>query len=294
MTRGETGDEPGADRTAGGPQARIERDELRRGRRPAGSPPVEPREAATIVLARPGFELLLLRRPETTRFAAGAYVFPGGVIDPADEDEALAPALPKMEGLDGPGRAALVCALRELFEETGLLPADAKGPGGSGKTGGGSGGPAGARADRGQIRARLLADEITFTDVVAELGVTFGSLRVAYLSRWITPAAFSRRYDTRFFLAATDATEPPELTEEHTAFEWLTAPAALDAFREGRLPMLFPTWKTLETLARYETVEATIAACGGRDVRPVTPRLEVQGDRVRPLVPGDPGYEEAG
>ncbi len=283
MTRGGAADEPEVDPAVGGARDRIERDELRRGRRPAGSPPVEPRPAATIVLARPAFELLLLRRPETAGFAAGAYVFPGGVIDPADADEALAPALPRMKGMGGlgGGRAALVCALRELFEETGLLPADAGSPGTAG-------------ADREEIRTRLLADEITFTDVVAELGVTFGSLRAAYLSRWITPDAFSRRYDTRFFLAETGSTRPPDLTDEHTAFEWLTPPEALAGFREGRLPMLFPTWKTLEMLSRYESVEATIAARRGREVRPVTPRLELRGDRVLPLVPGDPGYEEAG
>jgi 8-oxo-dGTP pyrophosphatase MutT (NUDIX family) len=106
---------------------RIEREEFARGHIGPGEQPATPRPAATIIVAWVSpeddpFQVLLLRRPDTARFAAGAYVFAGGVIDEADgSPEALAllpEALRETEG------AAAVAALREMFEETGMLPSD--------------------------------------------------------------------------------------------------------------------------------------------------------------------------
>lgn len=257
------------------PIQRIEREELARGHIGPGETPVEPRPAATVALARgdaDALELLLLRRPERSRFAAGAWVFPGGTIDPGDGAPALLARLgPAHAAREGP---ALAAGLRELFEETGILPADRL--------------P--AAAARRRAREALLADRVDFAAVAERLDLTFHRLEVAYFARWITPEKLTRRYDTRFFLAR-DRDGRPELTEEHTEARWMAPRDAVAGFREGRLPMLFPTWKTLEALARFEGLEAALEALAAREVRPIRAGLEVRGDRVVPTMTPDPLYD---
>ncbi len=261
---------------------RIEREELGRGHIAAGAEPVPPRPASTIVLAResgPGpFEVLLLRRPSEARFAAGAYVFPGGMIDEADHDPELRDRLGTGAGRGEP--AALAAALRELLEETGLLLADSTPP------------PESVAI----ARRSLLAGEQDFLSVAHELDLTFHSVRSAYFGRWITPSRFSRRYDTRFFLARLPDDRPdfqPDLTDELAGFTWLTPSEAIERFREGRLPMLFPTRTTLGSLAEHESLAALFEACEATIVEPVTPRLLIRGDSVRPVLPGDPDWDAA-
>jgi 8-oxo-dGTP pyrophosphatase MutT (NUDIX family) len=261
----------------------IEQEEFERGHIGPDEDPVEPRPAATVVLARSrgaqegGFEVLLLRRPEAARFAAGAFVFPGGVIDPADHDPGLQARLARPGSGPPPEAAALAAGIRELFEETGILPADRP--------------PAAGRA--GRAREALLVDRASLVEVAAELHLSFQELRAVYFARWITPERLARRYDTRFFLLSrpADRLPDPELTGEHTAFRWVGPRQALEEFRRGELPMLLPTWKTLERLARYPGLEEALADLRVRDVQPDRPRLIVEEGGVRPALPGDPGYE---
>ncbi len=264
----------------GDPQGRIEREEFARGRLVAGEPPVEPRAAATTVVARRNprgsFDVLLLERPAASSFAAGAFVFPGGVVDEEDAEPFWADRLPEVSPEDAAG---LVAGLRELFEETGLLLSDGPGPG---------------PGRLARVRQRLLADDGSFRRVAEEFDLRFHGLHARYFARWITPAAFRRRYDTRFFLLVPDDPLPEvTVTREHDGALWASPRSALTRFRSGELPMLFPTWKTLERLAAFETVDAALADLGRAPVRPITPRLDIRGDRVRPLVPGDEGYDEA-
>jgi 8-oxo-dGTP pyrophosphatase MutT (NUDIX family) len=261
---------------------RIEREEFARGHIGPGEPPVEPRPAATIVLASTGFEgpprVLLLRRPETTRFAAGAHVFAGGVIDRTDSDPKALERLP--ESLRRGEGAAAVAALRELFEETGILPTD--------------------RLVEPEVRRRvredLLRGRVDFAQAAERLDARFHGLRAAYLARWITPARFARRYDTRFFLTVLgDDTAPePELTAELDGYLWIEPGEAVRRFAAGQLPMLFPTRRTLQSLADEADLGELIRRCEGRRPDPIQPRLVVQGDSVRPVLPGDPEYDEAG
>jgi len=261
---------------------RIEREEFARGNIGADEQPARPRDAATIVLARPdekdGFEVLLLKRPSTSRFAAGAYVFPGGKIDVGDADEGLLPRMPRT-GRDAEP-AAVLAALRELFEETGLLLVDRR--------------P--APAEESAVRRALLADERTFGDVVREHDLSFSETHVCYFARWITPARFARRYDTRFFLAELPPERhdfEPDLTDEIVGATWVAPGRAVELFRTGRLPMLFPTRVTLQALSEFAEIEGVFARYATRSVEPVTPRLLIRGDSIRPVLPGDPEYEEA-
>lgn len=261
---------------------RIEREEFARGHIGPGERPAEPRPAATIVLASTAFpggpRVLLLRRPETTRFAAGAHVFAGGVIDPSDSDPEAIDRLPGP--LRGEEAAAAVAALRELFEETGILPADR---------------PVDPET-ASRVREDLLLGRVGFADAAARLNARFHDLQAAYFARWITPARFARRYDTRFFLTVLgdEAAPEPVLTEELDGHLWIEPREAVRRFAAGQLPMLFPTRRTLQGLAAEEDLDALIRSCHGRLPEPIEPRLVVQEGSVRPVLPGDPEYDEAG
>ncbi len=250
-------------------QRQIEEEEFSRGHIPPGSPPVEPRPAATICLARSSsrrFEVLLLQRPLESRFAAGAHVFPGGTVDPEDS---AAEAIGRVEGRPDGEPQAVFAALREAFEETGLLPAAL------GAT------PDALMAARAR-RESLLDGSLSFARLLAETGIRLDASAVAYFSRWITPVQFSRRYDTRFFLARHPGGEPA-LTREHTAFAWLDPADALRRFAAGRLPMLFPTRTTLELLDRFGSLDEVFESFQARQVKPILAELIFESGRIRPV-----------
>lgn len=238
--------------------------------------PAAPRPAATVVVATPAappFEVLLLQRPLGASFGAGAWAFPGGAID---DDDALPMWASRMPGVGEP--VACVAALRELFEETGIAPADAPnvGPG-----------------TLAASRRSLLARAESFSGVVRRLDLDFSKARVAYFARWITPLAASMRFDTRFFLLALDRRPGRvSLTPEHDAALWATPDDALRRFTRGQLPMMFPTVRTLERLAGFSSLDDAAEALRGVPVDPALVRLRVGEAGVRPLAPGDPGYEE--
>lgn len=258
---------------------RLERREFERGHIAPDEEPAVPLPAATVVVARSapdGMEVLLLRRPEASTFAAGAYVFPGGRIDPGDRD-------PDVLGRVDAGRAdgepeALVAAARELWEETGLLLAADEG--------------SREPARREDARRLLLEGEASFGELMRDAGLRVPGREVAYFARWVTPEKLSRRYDTRFFLAAHPG-GPVQLTREHTDAAWLRPDRALDRFASGELPLLFPTRETLERLRGFSAPDAAISDLRPREVEPVRPRLLVREDGVVPVLPGDEGYEEA-
>jgi 8-oxo-dGTP pyrophosphatase MutT (NUDIX family) len=201
----------------------------------------------------------------SSRFAAGAHVFPGGTVD-ADDEAPETVALLKGDPVDEPH--ALIAALREAFEETGLLPA--------------------AGSLDAELRGRLLEDrqgllkgEISFGSLLRRYGIGLDGTGSEYFARWITPVELSRRYDTRFFLAEHPGGEPV-LTREHTAFAWLTPAEALERFSAGRLPMLFPTRKTLELLSRFHRLDDAMASFREREVRPILAELVVVDGQIRP------------
>lgn len=261
---------------------RIEREELARGHVGPDEVVVEPRPASTIVLARKlpdsAFEVLLLKRPTTSRFAAGAFVFPGGTIDPGDAEPRLSTRLPDA----GPDvdSAALFAALRELFEETGLLLTNER-PGAD---------------EEIRVRQELLEGNLSFGEILEQHNLSFASLEVCYFARWITPIRFARRYDTHFFLTSLPAEHSnfePTLTDEIDDFVWLTPGHAIELFRGGRLPMLFPTRVTLQGLAEFRSVEEMVAAYRSRHIEPLTPRLLIRENSIQPVLPGDPEYDDA-
>jgi recombination protein RecT len=228
--------------------------------------PAKPKPAATAVLTRDGVagpEVLLLRRHRQSGFVPGAYVFPGGRVDAADGDETLLAfcASAPHAGLE----PYVMAAIREIFEETGVLLAAAD-----------DAGPPDSSADPAlaEWREALLSDRATLLDVTRATGRRLDAAALVYFAHWITPAPEPRRYDTRFFLAplphgCTSCADAREMTDER----WLRPEEALDAFHHGRLPMVFPTVRTLEQLAGFDDVATLFAAFHGRPVPTIEPRL---------------------
>ena len=248
---------------------------------PVGTP-ATPRPAATIVLLRDGeagVEVLLMRRSRRAGFVPGAWVFPGGRVDASDADpeavELLADLSPeeaarrlRLPDGDPPAIAYYLAALREAFEETGILVGER--PDGS---------PPPTAAEEGRVdavREALMQDEITLADALERLECRIDGDAVEYIAHWITPRPEPRRYDTRFFAAkvpsgARPVVDPREMVDAL----WLPPGEALDRCDDGALPMVFPTIKTVEQLAAFRTAGEALEGIGGQEVRTILPTLVV-------------------
>jgi 8-oxo-dGTP pyrophosphatase MutT (NUDIX family) len=244
-------------------------------------PPAQARPAATVVLLRDhdaGPETLLLKRHHSAGFVPEAWVYPGGRVDAADGAPELAAQTDGMGARPEPGY--WLAGARELFEETAVLLA--RDPAGA------AAGDAVTDARLARWRARLLDDEASLLDALRALELRLDLRDVVHFAHWITPVAEPRRYDTHFFLArlpagAQIAFDPREMT----GALWLTPEAALERFRAGRLAMVFPTVRTLESLASFASVDAALAAFRGAAVATVAPRLVRTGDGVAIVVDDD-------
>jgi glyoxylase-like metal-dependent hydrolase (beta-lactamase superfamily II)/8-oxo-dGTP pyrophosphatase MutT (NUDIX family) len=211
------------------------------------------RPAATVVLVRPGvggLEVLLTQRPASMAFAPNIHVFPGGRVDAADADTMLgarspltAPEAAERLGGDlepGAALAAHAAAIRELFEEAGVLLADTP-------------------ATTGRIaaaRSALLAGTATFPAIADDLDLRLRTDRLVPLSRWVTPATLPRRFDARFFVAALpDGAEPTFEGDEVVAHAWLRPADALARMAVGTVRMWLPTSTTLQQLEHSRSID---------------------------------------
>lgn len=231
--------------------------------------PVEPRPASTIILLRNGAagpEVLLMRRHRSSGFVPGAWVFPGGRVDAADSGPALFERFRGLPSRPVPPVGYWTAALRELFEETGVLLArDRAGewaPDASGNR----------RMEA--LRRRLMEGSATLLDVLESQDLVLEAAGTVHVAHWITPVVEQRRYDTHFFATALPAGRQarPDL-REMTEAAWLTPAAALERFEQGTLPMVFPTVKTLALLRGFGSTDHALDALRDRTVSPVLPRL---------------------
>lgn len=246
------------------------------------------RPAATVVVVREastGPEVLLLERTHKAVFMPGAFVFPGGAVD-RDDTHIVASHLTGMDevaanrllGIDRGGLDYMVTAIRECFEEAGLLLAcDA------------------AEASALQrARQALLAGELTFAEFCREYELMLRADRLAYLSRWVTPPGPPRRFDTRFFVAeAPPGQRAVPDGSETVGHLWIQPAQAVARYRSGRLPLGLPTLHTLETLASYDSVnELLMYARKPRKVRATRPWPARGRDGLRVLHDKEPAYAE--
>lgn len=257
---------------------------------------IVPKPAATVTLVRDsaqGPEVLMMRRNLQSGFVPGAYIFPGGALDAEDDAadlRAMCDGLSDAEasrllGVAAGGLAYWAAAIREMFEEAGVLVAY----GASRELVALDGAAATARFLA--HREALNAGTRGFVEIMREEGLTLAADRLVYFSHWITPVGAPRRYDTRFFVAAAPAAqEALHDNQETISTRWVRPAAALDEHRAGRFDMRLPTIRTLEEFAAFDSVDALLAAMRvKRDIDANLPRLTRKGSY---LLPGDPGYEQ--
>jgi 8-oxo-dGTP pyrophosphatase MutT (NUDIX family) len=271
--------------------------------------PAVPRDAATVILLRPaadgtgeggtgedGVEAFLLRRTAELEFAPGACVFPGGSVDARDADSGTGWAGPSPEDfgelLDVPAERAraLVCAaIRETFEESGVLLA---GVGGDGSV------LVNDSAELAADRHALLTGAATLGDVLSRRGLVLRADLLTPWARWITPEVSPRRYDTWFFAAALppgqSATAAPEGHADPGESEsgtWLRPAAALAAAEAGQITLLPPTAVTLRELAGHPDVPGILNL--RMSITPRLPRVIVENGKVR-LTMTHPDGSQAG
>ncbi|MFC7342315.1 NUDIX hydrolase [Saccharopolyspora griseoalba] len=253
--------------------------------------PAAPRDAATVVLVRegdPGLEVFLQRRVRDMAFAGGMTVFPGGGVDSRDADASIGWAGPDAAwwaqrfGCSAETARALVCAaVRETFEESGVLLAGPE-----------AGSVVGETGRYAAARAQLETRERSLAEFLAEEGLVLRADLLRPWSNWVTPEREPRRYDTRFFLAALPEGQLADAgTSEAAEAYWSTPARALDEFRAGRCQLLPPTEFTLAELAEHRALSGLLDA--ERGLRPIMPKLVHRDGRWQAVLPGEPGYEEA-
>lgn len=222
-----------------------------------------------------GIEVLMVRRAAGAVFAAGMYVFPGGRVETADGDDDVARFVTGLDdaaacallGVEAGGLAHWVAAIRECFEETGVLLAS----GGDGDE------PDRLAADRRAVHA----GELSMAELCRRHGLVLDAGALRYVAHWVTPAGeTSRRFDTRFFLAAA----PPGQDGAHDEIElvdsrWVSPSAALAAAARGELMMMPPTISNLELVAGCSgVVEALQRAADRGRPRRIEPTIRRQPD----------------
>jgi 8-oxo-dGTP pyrophosphatase MutT (NUDIX family) len=253
---------------------------------------VTPREAATVMLVRdaPGLEVFMLRRTLAAEFMGGAYVFPGGAVDAEDrapellgrchgrDDSTASTQL----GLHAGGLGFWVAAIREAFEEAGVLLARSAATGLPVDLGDPS---AAARLETARRVVGL--GERPFLEVIEDEDLLLDAGVLHLFSHWITPAGAPRRYDTWFFVAAAPEGHAYLHDDSETvASVWMRPADALARAERGELEIIFPTMRNLEQLARFTTAGDLLGAVTASE-----PRVVADSGGARILLPGDPGHE---
>jgi 8-oxo-dGTP pyrophosphatase MutT (NUDIX family) len=270
---------------------------------------VSPRDAATVMLVRdagdtsrePGVEVCMLRRNLASEFVAGAYVFPGGTLDPGDRSSVAAALCrgrrddeaSELLGVETGGLAFWVAALRECFEESGVLVARHEGRERSWELLDTSDPKTSVRFER--HRRALIEGRATLPDICRDEGLVLAVDEMYYVSHWITPEVSPRRYDTRFFITAA----PPGQTARHDAGEtiatiWVRPDEALERHAALETVLLPPTVANLTSIAGCTSTEEVMTwAHGVTRVETVLPIVLFEDGNLVILRPGDSGYEEA-
>jgi 8-oxo-dGTP pyrophosphatase MutT (NUDIX family) len=262
--------------------------------------PVRP--AATVMLVRDaaeGLEVFMLRRTLNAAFAGGMYVFPGGRVDDADHADELEPICDGLDDdrassllqLERGGLAYWVAAIRECFEEAGVLLAR---PTRSGDA---------VRFDEPAVagrfetaRSQVHSGDRSLASLCADEQLVLITDAIHYVSHWITPIGEVRRFDTRFFLArAPQAQVPLHDDGETIASLWVRPADALERFRAGELAMIPPTIRNLEFLVPHDSADAALSAAAEIGTPPaILPKLRVddEGRVIGISLPDDADYDE--
>lgn len=239
-----------------------------------------PRLSATILLLRdaPGLEVLMVKRNYQIDFASGALVFPGGKISQDDADPRWA------ERCTGPSEPARIGAIREAFEESGLLLARPRGS------------DAMAPPEMAEALAPLRADveqgAQSFFELIAAHDLILACDALVPFSRWITPEVMPKRFDTHFYLAPAPEGQIAEQDgHETTEALWIAPDAALEAAGAGKATVIFPTRMNLGRLALAQSSAAALARFASAPVPEIMPVVgEMEGGAPCLRIPQIEGY----
>ncbi len=262
----------------------------------AGSIPV--RDAATVMLVRDGaegLEVFMLRRNLNSDFVGGAYVFPGGAVDPADggaEVEQWCAGrsdgdASSMLEVESGGLAFWVAAIREAFEEAGLLLAV-----------GADNSP--LRFDVEGVNERFVEHrravddgEMSMAQLCELEALTLRVDQMGYFSRWVTPLGAPRRYDTRFFVAHPPEGQVPIHDDvEVIANLWIRPSVALERHAARDFELIFPTVRSLEALTQFERADDVVRHAHSMSrIDAIVPRIEDHGSGLRIVLPNDEVYD---
>jgi 8-oxo-dGTP pyrophosphatase MutT (NUDIX family) len=233
----------------------------------------EPIPAATLILMRAKAggppDLLMMERAATMAFAAGALVFPGGRIDPGDEEAARTIG-------GGEDAGARIAAIRETIEETGIA--------------------AGLEPAPSAVAAAALREGLSggapFAALLEDCGLRLDLGALTPFARWCPNFRETRRFDTLFFIAEAPADLPlatADSTESVRAF-WASAASVLEDVDAGRAHVIFPTRRNLERLALFGSIAEARADAERHKVRTITPWVEQRGGQAFVCIPDDAGY----
>ncbi len=250
--------------------------------------PVTPRRAATVMLLKDtdgAPAVHMLRRRASMAFAGGAYAYPGGGVDTRDDERQIRWTGPTRAwwasrlGVDETSAQAIVCAaVRETFEEAGVLLA---GPTGETVVGDTTG------DDWEADREALVARDVSFAEFLDRRGLVLRSDLLGAWTRWITPEFEPRRYDTWFFVAALPEGQRTRNTStEADRTVWIRPGEAADAYDKGDLLMMPPTVATLRQLRSYGTAAEALFAAPGRDLAPVLAQARLKDGELVLTWPG--------
>src|SRR3989440_1060319 len=252
---------------------------------------VTPRPASTILLLRDAtgtdeIEVFMMVRHYEIDFNSGALVFPGGSVDKGDQDIIAKPEFYSGgEGLDAAALSFRVAAIRETFEESGILLARAKG--------------SNALVDAKRAaeieaahRAALCEGKTTFLNVLTEYEMLLALDELVPYAHWITPEGMPKRFDTWFFLAAA----PPEQVGAHDGKEstdsiWVSPREALAGGESGRFKLPFPTTRNLIRLGKQESVNAALEHSRGKPIVTVMPVITKLNGGRQLRIPREAGYD---
>jgi 8-oxo-dGTP pyrophosphatase MutT (NUDIX family) len=253
--------------------------------RPAG--PARPLPSSTVLVLREAaagrvpFEVLLVKRHGSVTFP-GVHAFPGGILDPHDADAPGADVPRGQRWHDAPEADRppevvryWIAALRELFEEVGILVAY--------RGGRLLEGPLAPEVDA--LRATVLGGR-GFAAVLRDIDAVPATDRVYAFARWVTPVVNPKRFDTRFVVTRLPPGQVVHVDgTENESHRWAAPAVALDAYARGEIDLIPPTVRTLDDLARFGSIDAVLASARARRILPACPEIETAGARVTMTYP---------
>ncbi len=227
-----------------------------------------------------GLEVFMVVRHHQIDFASGALVFPGGKLDPQDEDERVLSRLaPFLQST--PVQARLrAAAIREVFEESGILLARDK-----------HGAALTPNTQSDAWRKNLNAHTLTMPEILVEGDLTLACDDLVHYSHWITPPMMPKRFDTHFYLARVPAGQIADHDgHENVDSVWIRPMQAIEDAQNKVRTIIFPTLSNVVRLAQYDSVEAAFAGARRVPVLPITPWSEKRPDGRYVCIPKDAGY----